>query len=298
MFAAKGGDFVAATVTNWSDAQITITIPGGAATGPVDAVLPDDTFALVAGATLLDADNGVASLTAEAGSQALQGQPITITVRAHDAVGQPLANKPIALSDGLTDTVRQTGPDGTVLFAESGYNPQEFVAHSGTAFAAVTLTWQEPPPMTLTLNVPSLMPPDGAAVTVNATLLNSAGQPAASQPVIFQTSGASGLQLSASQALTDQAGNVKVTVSNTGSDPFLISATADDYAANANVLLRAVVPEGNPPPAPAGPTPGMPRTGESGPNVFLLVLVALGCILFGLALHYQRRPRRHHRGKG
>ena len=119
------------------------------------------------------------------------------------------------------DTVQTTGPSGTALFPIIGYNPQSFVLHSGTAYITTTLTWQQPPTMTLTMNASSVVPPAGVSVTVLATLLDQAGQPVPNQPVHFQTIGPSTLQLSAAEAWTNSSGIATTTVNNTGSEPIV-----------------------------------------------------------------------------
>lgn len=236
-----GNDLADAGITSWTDTQIGITVPMTATTGPVIVAVPSYGAIVVAGATVLDSDNGVAAISAAPGALALWGQPLTLTVTTRDSGGQPLPYRLVGVSDGITDTVQQTGSDGTALFPIQGYDTQDFVVHSGSVYTSTTLTWSQPPTMTLAMTASDVVPPDGEPITISATLRDEAGQPVPNQPVDFTPVGSDNLRLTPAQAWTDSSGVATTSITNTGSEHFLVGAVANVNTTSAYISIRPIV---------------------------------------------------------
>jgi hypothetical protein len=120
---------------------------------------------------------------------------------------------------------------------------------------------------------------------VTARLVDATGTPVAGQPVTFQILGDSAITVDRSVVTTDAAGLAQVTVSHTGSGPFVVAALADDFTAHANIAIRpilslsrsvapapaipgtsVVVTRPGPPPAVPLTTPGRRQTGAASPS--------------------------------
>jgi photosystem II stability/assembly factor-like uncharacterized protein len=242
-FMGETSGLVNASVSSWTDTQISLIVPTGSTTGPVRVVTNSGTSVVVGDATVLAAANGVTTLTASlVGADPLDGQPATIGVLAADATGKAVSNATVGLSNGVGVVTGQTDTAGRVNLQMSGFGSMGLVAYSGSAFTPITVTWQAPPPMTLTLVSSTTTPATGAPISISATLFDAAGKPVVSQPVAFQLVGPASIMLSNSISSTDNSGMATISVTNTGNGPFIVAATADSYAANASIAIRPILP--------------------------------------------------------
>src|SRR3989442_6350509 len=108
--------------------------------------------------------------------------------------------------------------------------------------------------MSLSMTASTAPPATDAPVTVRALLVDANKTPVAGQPVRFQILGSSSITLDSTVVTTDSSGVAYATVAHTGSGPFVVGALADDFAANADIAIRAILPISRSV-APASPVP-------------------------------------------
>lgn len=140
----------------------------------------------------------------------------------------------------MTETVGQTSADGTTLVPIIGYGVQDFTIHSGNVYTTTSLTWLQPPTMTLAMSASDIAPPDGEPIIISATLRNEAGQPMPNQPVNFEAVGSDTLQLTAEETWTDLSGVATTIVTNTSSEHFMVSADANYNTTSAYLSIRPI----------------------------------------------------------
>ena len=260
--------FVDATVSNWTDTQITLTVPMNATTGPVGVQMSAGTSVVVGEATVLSPANGVAKLNASLVGQApLDGQSASVAIQTVDGVGSAVPNVSVGLSNGVGVVTGQTDTTGHVTLQMPGFGTMGLVAYSGNASTVIDVTWNSPLAMTLKLASSSRTPPTGAPITFTATLDDASGQPVGSQPVAFQLFGPSSITLSNSIVSTDSSGVATITVTNTGDGPFVVAAIADNYTATASLSIRPILPiRIATSPSSPGPSPGSRTANPSSPS--------------------------------
>jgi len=92
----------------------------------------------------------------------------------------------------------------------------------------------------MSLTVTSSAPAPGAnsPFSISALLADANGRPMSGQAVDFKVFGAGSAHLSADRALTGASGMATVDVTNTGPGPLRVTATANDYQAHDNIVVR------------------------------------------------------------
>ena len=121
-FLTANEQVVSATVTGWSDALVTATVPAAAWSGPISLLTADGRSAMLGPITVVGAPTNVAQLNvALPPTPPLAGTPETITVTALDASQNPVPGASVTLMAGLLPTTTQTDATGTATFAVTGF---------------------------------------------------------------------------------------------------------------------------------------------------------------------------------
>lgn len=233
------GQSTTGTVTAWSDTSISVTVPASALTGPVQGVTSTGAIFYVGPLVVVGASNGVASISASLSNTApLWSQPVTVTLTAADSSHAAVANAQITLSSGVGSVSCTSNASGVCSITLAGYGTETFTAWSGSFSTQVSITWTQPPPMTLTLATSGSPAVTGATVSLTATLRDGTGNPVPNQVVSFSSSGSSTVTLSAAQATTNASGVATFTATSSAPGIAQITGVADSNAATATVTAQ------------------------------------------------------------
>jgi photosystem II stability/assembly factor-like uncharacterized protein len=244
LLSANSGHFVGATIDSWSANQITFEVPPEAASGPV-ILQPADQSApesLTGVLTVLTPANGVAHLTATAGSPPRDGDAASVTVTATDADGDVVPGAIVNLTTSQGVVTGTTDRDGQAILALNGAGTEAFTVYSGAVSTTVSVAWTKAPAWSLRLRSPTDTPAVGQSVTITATLTDGSGHLVANQSVDFQGVGPAGDTLSKSTATTNAAGDASVVVTTNKDAPWTIGAVADGGAITASLVLSPATP--------------------------------------------------------
>jgi hypothetical protein len=136
---------VAAPVQVWSPNEIAAQVPPQARSGLVSVITPSEEQVIAGVVTVIEANNGVTHLTVSGRRRAVNGEGVTLRVRALRRAG-PAAGVTVQLVSGLTSVRARTNRSGVARLSLIGYGHQTAILACGTTANALAIDWRRAPP--------------------------------------------------------------------------------------------------------------------------------------------------------
>ncbi len=192
-------------VSAWSATAITASLPPGATSGMVVGQTAQGQPFFAGLLTVLTGSSSATHIQVDPVPSTEDGQPLTLTIHVTGSNGQPLANAPLTLSDGLVQSHAQSDAAGRAAFTLTGSGDQALVVFSGAAYAAVQITRTPKPRLAITLSLSPAHPVPGEVVVATATVRDAQGHPISGVQVLFSALGPAQPAFAGSSALATNA---------------------------------------------------------------------------------------------
>lgn len=231
---------VAASIQSWSPTQVSVYVPNGAASGPVNVITASGEQLLPGLVAVLATGPGkVHRLAALASTNAVGGDPLRLRVRAFDRHGRPVAGAVVELVGGAHTKRARANRTGVATFTVLGYDDEQFIAIAGNASTTLTARWTRAPAEQLSVvaHKTTSRTRGRASWTVIAHIRNATGRPVAGQVVAFEVLGLPGSRLKPAAARTGTTGTAQTVVSIPRGGAALVEAITNSRSLEGAVTL-------------------------------------------------------------
>jgi pimeloyl-ACP methyl ester carboxylesterase len=224
-------------IESWTSGLVNVRAPSRVGPGIV-VVTTASGRGFIAGPESILPAGGAASIMVAADQTTLStaGQPFVLNAYPFDAAGNPMANVPVAVSNGVSSFTTRSDASGKARMSVFGYGKDHFLITSGHAWRTVTIRFLPSPTRHMTIQVSPRSPTVGDTAAVSVILTEGSGRALPGSPVSFRVFDGSpaGEHL---RSTTNRAGRVQFSVPYPRSRSALIVASLPGTLASSHAHI-------------------------------------------------------------